>query len=755
MSRRSDLVAFAALTLIFSYMLSIGATFNGILQPEMHITALGILGLSGGVWLILHRVRGWQWHQSIWDVVFLGWGIVFAIATLANLDQLRRMSIGFWYVGVYVAVWYLLTDLLANRVIRPETLLDALLMSGVIILIFGYVQLIVALRQPGTTLMSVPRLVSTLGNPNALGAVLVVMIPVAIARAFAVRQRIPRVILLIYGGLALLLLALSGSRGAYLGAFASLVTLVALFAIHLGILARWSTLAGRWRAMIIGSGIGFVLLSLVMGIFLIRSLNAPGRSADLRTFIYEGALQTFAAQPLTGSGLFTFGLELMTRESSPPVQIHAHAHNAVLHIMAELGLPGLLILLVTLALALWMARRNWQVTQVHTRLGLIAGVSAVVGFGVHHLLDLPAMMPAVALSGLIVWIVTVTPAAPIPMQARWRVLGHPVGISILLLALLITGFWSSQIYTDYVRILKEAAGSQNYIAAAQQMNRVVEADPGLALYSYEQAFLYGMGAVAGDPSATASGIAAYEHFLRLEPANVVALTNLSALYWQAGQIQFAVETLDRAMAGAPESWQLVMLRRRYAEALGDTAIVRAMTERISTLNPDVLLLPEIGQLPDESIEVSVPARFSLRLVAGELEAAALSWRDFADPDPIRGSVLSALLKLAEGEGSAAEMLLNEVSSLARTPPAHSWVQILDAQIALRNGDNTAARNALVMARTNLQGHPFDADWALGVNYAYAQFLRLMIERQFIPQVNYVDDDPVLLFWIDQLERALT
>jgi len=735
-------------------MLSIGATFNGILQPEMHITALGILGLSGGVWLILHRVRGWQWHQSIWNVVFLGWGIVFAIATLANLDQLRRMSIGFWYVGVYVAVWYLLTDLLANRVIRRETLLDALLMSGVIILIFGYVQLIVALRQPGTTLMSVPRLVSTLGNPNALGAVLVVMIPVAFARALAVRQRIPRVILLIYGGLALLLLALSGSRGAYLGAFASLVTLVALFAIHLGILARWSTLAGRWRAMIIGSGIGFVLLSLVMGIFLIRSLNAPGRSADLRTFIYEGALQTFAAQPLTGSGLFTFGLELMTRESSPPVQIHAHAHNAVLHIMAELGLPGLLILLVTLALALWMARRNWQVTQVHTRLGLIAGVSAVVGFGVHHLLDLPAMMPAVALSGLIVWIVTVTPAGPTPMQARWRVLGHPVGISILLLALLITGFWSSQIYTDYVRILKEAAGSQNYVAAAQQMDRVIEADPALALYAYEQAFLYGMGA-AGNSDALTGGIAAYERFLGLEPTNVVALTNLSALYWQAGQIQVAVETLDRAMAGAPDSWQLALLRRRYALEQGDTAVVRAMTEHISVLSSDSLLLPEIGQLPDESIELSVPARFSLRLAAGDLEKAALGWSDFADPDPIRGLALSALLKLAEGEGDAAETVLNEIAGQARTPSDQAWMQVVEAQIALRNGDNTAVRNAVVIARTNLQGHPFDADWALGVNYAYAQFLRLMIERQFIPQVNYVDDDPILLFWIDQLERALT
>jgi hypothetical protein len=54
----------------------------------------------------------------------------------------------------------------------------------------------------------------------------------------------------------------------------------------------------------------------------------------------------------------------------------------------------------------------------------------------------------------------------------------------------------------------------------------------------------------------------------------------------------------------------------------------------------------------------------------------------------------------------------------------------------------------------LGGGPLDGDWSMGINYAYAQFLRLMIERQFIPQVGYVKDDPLLLFWIDQLERQL-
>lgn len=750
MSRRPDLIAFALLSLIFSYLLSVGATFNGILQPEMHTPTLALLGLMAGGWLILHRWRGWTWHQSSWDVVYVGWGIAIGLAAVANLDQARRMAIGLWYIGLYVAAWYLVTDLLANRVIRRETLLDALLLSGVIILIFGYVQLVVTAGQAG----SIPRLVSTLGNPNALGAVLVVLAPVAFVRAWMTRQRVPRAALVLYGLLALGLLVLTGSRGAYLGAFAGLLTMIGLLAMQAGVPGRWSTLDARWRGAIISAGGGVILVALALAAFLIQSLNAPGRSADLRTFLYDAALKTFAAQTVTGSGLFTFGLELMTQESSPPVQVHAHAHNAVLHIMAELGLPGLLMLIATVVTGGRMLRRNWRAASPAARLTLIAGASGVVGFGVHHLLDMPAMMPAVALAGLIVWMVMVSPVEPLPMQPRWRAVGHPVGMAVIWAALLVTGWWSSRIYTEYVDALRLASRTQDYRGAADALVPVVQADPRLTLYPYQQGFLYGMAAAAGDAAAIQQGIAAYQQVLSLEPGNVVALTNLSALYWQAGDAPNGITTLDRALAAAPESWQIALLRRRYALAMNDTATATVMTDRITTIGADALLLPEMNATPDELIELSVPARFSLNLAAGDLAAARDSWATFSDGDVVRYQALSALLKLREGDDEVVARLLADITARARTPADRAWESVVQAAVAQAAGDAAGARAALDAAWTALQGTLLEGDWSLGINYAYTQFLRLMIERQFIPQVGYVKDDPVLLFWIDQVEQRL-
>jgi tetratricopeptide (TPR) repeat protein len=474
----------------------------------------------------------------------------------------------------------------------------------------------------------------------------------------------------------------------------------------------------------------------------------------LRTFIYEAALNTFSEHPLTGSGLFTFGLELMNRESSPPVQVHNHAHNAVLHIMAELGLPGLLMLLVTLVVSGWAVRRNWRVATPATRLILIGGVSAVVGFGIHHMLDLPAMMPAVALVGLVAWMIAVAPAEPTVMEARWRTVGHPAGMLIMWVGLVGTGAWSSRIYADYVGALRAAARSQDYRAAADALSPVIEADPLLTLYPYQQGFLYGMAAAAGDNEAIERGLTAYQQVLGVEPENVVVLTNLSALYWQGGQAQAALETLDRALMAAPQSWQIALLRRRYAEAQGDTATVEAMTERIAEISADALLLPEIGLRPDESVELSVPARFSLNLVAGDLAAAQAGWADYSDGDTVRKLALSALLALAENDSETVSGLVAEMVALARTPADKVWVNVVQARMSLAAGATAGARSEVESARASLGGGPLDGDWSMGINYAYAQFLRLMIERQFIPQVGYVKDDPLLLFWIDQLERQL-
>lgn len=716
-------------------MLSVGATFNGILQPEIHPPTLGLMGLAwAGALLVLAR-RGLRLHRSAWDVVLLGWALVIGLSLLANFDSVRRIGIGLWYIALYVGVWYLVTELLAQQIIRRETLLDALLMAGVVILIFGYVQMAVSLGQGG----GIPRLVSTLGNANALGAVLVVLLPLVCVRAWMVKAFIPRAALVIYAVLTLALLVMTGSRGAYLGAFAGLALLGGLLAFQ----------AGRWaRRAILAAGGGLILVGAGLAVFLVQSLNAPGRGADLRTFIYEAAWQVFTTQPLTGSGLFTFGAELMRIESSPPAQVHSHAHNVVLHIMAELGLPGLAMLILTLALGGWMARRNWRGATPSTRLILMAGMSAVVGFGVHHLLDLPAMMPAVALTGLIAWIITVAPLEPVPIRARWRSLAQGFGLLAVFALLINTAARSSQDYAAYVGALRLASQAQAYRAAADALTPVIVNDPLLTLYSYEQGLLYGMAAAAGDEAALDDAIEAYDWVASLEPGHAAALTNLSALFWQAGESSQALETLDRALAVAPESWQIALLRRRYAIEDGDAATADAMTARIAQLNPDALLLPELGQRPEDTAALSVPARFSLRLAAGDAAGARQVWSGYEDAEQARGLALSAVLVIAEGNADAAARLTAALAAQARTPAERAWLGVVQARTA---ADPAQAAAALDAAWAALAGDPLAADWAMGINYGYAQFLRLMLPRHFVPQVGYVADDPILLFWMHVLE----
>ncbi len=60
------------------------------------------------------------------------------------------------------------------------------------------------------------------------------------------------------------------------------------------------------------------------------------------------------------------------------------------------------------------------------------------------------------------------------------------------------------------------------------------------------------------------------------------------------------------------------------------------------------------------------------------------------------------------------------------------------------GEMTLADNELAEARKLFIHEPLDADDDIDSNIAYAQFLRFIIPRLYLPQVDYHFDDPVLL-----------
>ena len=205
---RSDTILRLALTLLFTYLIAIGATFNGLVFPQFRMITLTLMSLLLIIWLVIRWRRGWRWHTTPLDGVFLLWALAFGFSLAANGDSWRRIDMGLWHIGVYVVVWYVLQDALANRGIDREVLVDALLIAGLVVMIFAVWQVKTWLDTQwplivdGLAPFDLPRPVSTLGNTNALGGFLVVLTPFALGRWVSLRDHFGRVVLGFYSTLA-------------------------------------------------------------------------------------------------------------------------------------------------------------------------------------------------------------------------------------------------------------------------------------------------------------------------------------------------------------------------------------------------------------------------------------------------------------------------------------------------------------------------------------------------------------------------
>ncbi len=168
-------------------------------------------------------------------------------------------------------------------------------------------------------------------------------------------------------------LAATGTRGAWI-ASAALILLV-------GVAAGWR--AARWRGLIVAS----VAAAIVVGVAATAAWTLGGQSlrdrvaaarAEVSAALHDGeyntdtgariamagwAVAAFADHPLagTGSGGYRRWVEdrLRSRGIDPATRsIHDHAHNALLHIAATGGLPGLAIAVAFIAAVLRGAARR-------------------------------------------------------------------------------------------------------------------------------------------------------------------------------------------------------------------------------------------------------------------------------------------------------------------------------------------------------------------------------------------------------------
>jgi O-antigen ligase len=528
-----------------------GATFDGVVLPTYQPFTLVMLGGGLILWIGWHRRTHRSWFTTPLDAVIVGWWIVFALSILANGETWRRSVEALWYMGLYTLVYLILSDLILQGL--PRRILSfAVLIAGAFHVVIGAIQTNTLLQTGGFTVLRRP--VGLIGNPNAYGALLLILIPLASSELFAARRPFLRIIWGIYALAAAVLLFFSASRGAWIGAGVGLLVYGVLMP-HYYDLTSWARLRTAWARLsravkmsLVAAAVMGLIGAAGAGVFLVRSLSDQSRSADLRTYLWVAAGQAFQEKPLTGWGLFTYGRQLDRFSSIPPQQPHSHAHNVIFTMAAELGIPGVLILFLSIGVTLVQMRRVWGVL-THERLIWAGQAAALIGIGVHHLLDTPAMMPVIAL--LIVIVLagsTISPQQPLRSKRAQPI--FTAGVFISVFVLLGIGAWAIHIHTLYRDALE--TGLETSLAGAEALDAVLVDDPRESAALLEQAYLYGL-AADEDADLIPRAIEAYRAYLVIEPTHSEAWANLSALYWQAGDSENAQLALNEALRLAPDA----------------------------------------------------------------------------------------------------------------------------------------------------------------------------------------------------------
>ena len=302
--------------------------------------------------------------------------------------------------GLYTLLAYFLLFFLAfesaQQAATRERILDVILLASVPVASYAILQhfgLDILKWQTGGTATTV-RAISTLGNPIFLGAYLIMVIPITLARIAPPLERVVRARhidvapIVVYGTLLVLqMLALffAQSRGPVIGLLAGLAFGGLALATHLR----------RRYALLIGIGmlvlaVGLPVLARISGLTRLTDLfNPTARTARQRVLAWKGVTDLLRADPtraLTGYGPGTLREALQPFLPAElarlvPDQDFDRAHNLMLDTWAEVGILGVIAWLAVIVILLFQGLRLAGAADSRHRF-LFGGVTAAgIGLG--------------------------------------------------------------------------------------------------------------------------------------------------------------------------------------------------------------------------------------------------------------------------------------------------------------------------------------------------------------------------------------
>lgn len=758
----------AAVLLGITYVLSLGGTYTGLLHPDLRMVSLVLLSGSTAGWL------AWAWWRPVGGLRHLPlWraGLAWTLALAVSLVDAPwgRASLGLWFMTLYGGLWLVLVDL-RQRGLSHEWLIDGLLLALVPLLLLAVMQGIPwyldYLALDGVSVAFVPpRPPSTLGTPNALGTVIALALPFAGVRLGRAGRWQDRLLWGAWCTLAGFVLVLTYSRGAWLATAGAIGTLTLFGWLRRGTprstpLTYWRILRPQHRLSLLAAALAVLIIlgALILGMS--GAFDTPRRGTSARLDAWVLAWDLFRQQPLTGAGLFSYGRHYSGLISFPPEQPHPHAHNLPLNVLSEMGLPGaaaLLISVIEIGRAVLRGLRRAPTPRAHWHTA--AGAAALIAFGLHSLVDMTLLIPAVFVTLLVILFATV----PLPVQQHaahnappWRSLaryGRPLLASGLWLAVLVSGWWAALHYRDYVAA-ERALLDRRWSAAVTQLQASAAAQPELAWLHAEHGYGNGLWAYHEPQRADVlqNGIAAYERALRIEPQHAIWWANLAALHWQAGQPDAAIIAMKQATTRAPDAPDFWLNLGRFYELDGQPTAARRAYIQVLDLNPaygEARFFTETSLrravLADTAPEPT-PYTRAVHLWDTGQPAAALSILDSmleTDPSQPRPYALMARLLVRGGDLERAAAHLDAARLLVHTDHDRAWIEVIAGELAAARGDAAAQTAHMQRAREWLWPQPAGYAILYGVDVAHLQFFHITTESTLLPQLVILGPYPAL------------
>lgn len=471
----------------------------------------------------------------------------------------RRLAFEFaWPHFAHIALLYLLVDLMRRgwtAAFRAALLAVALVIAAISLVelaawYFGW------FGEPGWFAVagwSVPPMLPTLDlalNISTIqGNTVAVLVPLVVGGALVARARRRRAALLALAGALLIIEFLTFSRGGLLGALVAIGVLFAFGAL------RWGGRSGaRTRLLQPRVVVGAVLIAaLGVGLLMVAWSARPQRSASDqgRLDTWRSAVEMAADHPATGVGPGLFGRTLRTyRDPALAQDKLVSAHNLPLNVLAETGIPGLLILLwfaVQLLRAWW---RGWTGADFTRRVGLEAALAALAAYGVHSLVDTFPLTSSV-LPLLIVIAYTLAEPRPAPEVAPRTQRAVAWG-SVAVIAVYAAALLAFDVAQGWMLASQRAAAQGDLDAALTRARRAQAWDPALSLYDLQEAYTLGLLANARPSEYLQPAIDAHVRALASEPTFDLGWANLAGLYAQDGNQSAAQDAMRRAAAINPQ-----------------------------------------------------------------------------------------------------------------------------------------------------------------------------------------------------------